>query len=127
MQDRDSLNLVRLEHFDLLEAARQRTILVERLLDIRERRRADAPQRPGRQRRLEQVARVHRPTRGRAGPDERVDLVDEQNRVRFLRQALQHLLDTLFEVAAVARSGDEGAEVERENSRIAQRLGHFGA
>ena len=77
----------RLEHFDLLEAARQRAILVERLLHVGERRRADAAQRARRQRRLQQVAGVHRPARRRAGADERVDLVDEEDRVLLLARA----------------------------------------
>jgi hypothetical protein len=46
LQDLDRLRLGRLKHFDLLEAARQRAILVERLLHIGERRRSDAPQFP---------------------------------------------------------------------------------
>ena len=124
-QDLERLGLGRLEHVDLLEPARQRAILVERLLDVVERRRADAAQRAVRQRRLEQVAGVHRAARRRAGADERVDLVDEEDRVLFLLQPLEHLLDALLEVAAVARAGDERAEVERVDLRRPQHVGHL--
>jgi hypothetical protein len=63
LKNLDRFLLARLEHLDLLKPTRQRAILVERLLDIGERRRTDATQRAGRQRRLQQVARVHRAAR----------------------------------------------------------------
>ena len=99
-------------------------ILVERLLDVVERRRADAAQRAAGERRLEQVARVHRAAGRRAGADERVDLVDEEDRVRLLRQPVEHLLDALLEVAAVAGAGHERPEVERVDGGRLQHLGH---
>ena len=49
---------------------------------------------------------------GGAGTDERVDLVDEQHDVAAGLDLLEHLLEALLEVAAVAAAGDERAEVE---------------
>ena len=82
LENLDRLGFRRLEHLDLLEAARQRAILVERLLHVGERRRPDAAQRARRQRRLQQVAGIHRAARRRAGADQRVNLVDEEDGVR---------------------------------------------
>ena len=53
-----------------------------------------------------------------------MNLVDEQDGVLLLVQRIEHLLDALFEVTAVARAGHERAHVEREDLRGAQRLGH---
>ena len=114
-----------LEHVDLLETPRQPAILVERLLDVVERRRADAAQRAAGERRLEQVAGVHRAAGRGAGADERVDFVDEDDRVLLLRQPVEHLLHALLEVAAVARAGHERSEVERVDGGRLQHLGHF--
>ena len=69
-QDLDRLGFRRLEHVDLLEAARERPVAIERLLDVAERRRADAAEAAVGEGRLQQVAGVHRATRGRAGADE---------------------------------------------------------
>src|SRR5947209_3664909 len=44
--------------------------------------------------------------------DERVQLVDEQDDVAAGADLLEHLLEALLEVAAVAGPGDERAEVE---------------
>ena len=61
---------------------------------------------------------------GRTGSDERVDLVDEQDDVAAGADLLEHLLQPLLEVAAVAGAGDEGAEVEGVELLARQRLGH---
>src|SRR6185312_5124923 len=60
---------------------------------------------------------------GRAGADERVDLVDEQDDVAAGLDLLEDLLEALLEVAAVAAAGDECAEVERVQLLVAQRVG----
>ena len=61
-----------------LEAALERGVLLDVLAVLVERGRADAAQLAARERRLEHVGRVHRAL-GRAGADERVQLVDEQD------------------------------------------------
>ena len=54
-----------------------------------------------------------------------MDLVDEEDRVRLLLEPLQHLLDTLLEVAAISRPREQRAEIERVHLRVAQRFGHL--
>jgi hypothetical protein len=54
-----------------------------------------------------------------------VDLVDEQDDVAAGADLLEDLLQPLFEVTAVARTGDERAEVERVELLVLQRLGHL--
>ena len=58
-------------------------------------------------------------------PDERVQLVDEQHDVAAGLDLLQHLLEALLEVTAVARAGDERAQVERVDLLALERLGHL--
>jgi hypothetical protein len=53
-----------------------------------------------------------------------VDLVDEQDDVAAGLDLLQHLLEALLEVAAVARAGDQGPEVEGVELLVVQGLGH---
>src|SRR4028118_336066 len=76
------------------------------------------------QHRLEDAGGVDRALGG-TGPDERVDLVDEQDDVAAGADLLEHLLEALLEVTAVARPGDEGAEVEGVELLVLQRLGHL--
>ena len=63
-------------------------------------------------------------TLGGTGADERVDLVDEQQDVAARLDLLEHLLQALLEVAAVAGAGDEGTEVERVQLLVGERVGH---
>ncbi len=124
LQDLDGLGDRRLGHVDLLEAPRQRVVLLEDLPVLVVGRRADALQRAGRQRRLQQVRRVERAARRRAGADDRVDLVDEQDRLRIVGELLQHRLQALLEIAAVLGAGEQRAHVERVHLVFAQELGH---
>ena len=68
----------RLAHHHRLEAPLERRVLLDVLAVLVERGRADAAQLAARERRLEHVGRVHRAL-GRAGADQRVQLVDEQD------------------------------------------------
>ena len=77
-QDRDRVLDRRLADEHRLEAPRQRRVLLDVLLVFVERGRADAVQFAARQRRLEQVRRIHRAV-GLAGADQGVHLVDEQD------------------------------------------------
>ncbi len=74
----------RLDDVDLLEAPRERAILLEHAAVFLERRRTDAAQFAGGEHGLDQVRRVHRAARGGTRTDDRMDLVDEQDRVRLL-------------------------------------------
>ncbi len=113
----------RLDDVDLLEAACQRTVLLEDAAVFLERGRADAAQLARRQRRLDQVRGVHGAARRRPGTDDGVDLVDEEHRVGHLLQRGEHALEALFEVAAVLGPGYQRAQVERVNHCVGQHVG----
>ena len=68
------------------------------------------------------VAEIHRAAGRRAGADGRVDLVDEEDRLRPLRERRDDGLEALLEVAAEARAREQRAGVEREDFRVLQRL-----
>ena len=122
MQDVDRLLERRLLDHDRLEAALERRVALDVLAVLVERRRADALQLAARERRLEDVRRVDRAL-GRARADERVELVDEQDRVVRVAQLLDDLLEPLLELAAVLRPGHERADVEGQDALVEQRLG----
>ena len=124
LQDLDRLVDRRLDHVDLLEAPRQRVVLLEDAAVLVVGGRADALQLAGGEHRLEQVGRVQRAARGRAGADHGVDLVDEQDRVRVVDQLLQHRLQALLEIAAVLRAGEQRAHVERVDRALREQVGH---
>ncbi len=114
----------RLDDVDLLEATRQRLVFLEDAAVLVEGGRADALQRAARQRGLQQVGRIERSARGRAGADQRVDFVDEEDRVRIVLQLLEHPLQPLLEVAAVLGAGQQRAHVERVDARLVEDLRH---
>ncbi len=64
---------------------------------------------------------------GRTGADEGVQLVDEQHDVAAGLDLLEHLLQALLEVTAVAGAGDQRAEVEAVDLLVLERLGHVAA
>ncbi len=96
-----------------LEAPLQRRVLLDIFAILVERGRADAVQLAAGQRRLQQIAGVHRAF-GFAGADQRVHLVDEQDDLaRGLLDLVEHALQPLLELAAIFRAGDQRAQVER--------------
>jgi hypothetical protein len=125
LQDLDGLGHRRLADVDALEPPGQRAVALERVAVVLERRRADAAQVAVGQRRLEHVGGVHRAARGGAGADDRVDLVDEQDRLGVLGQHLDHRLEALLEVAAEAGAGQDRGHVEREHPVVGQRGRHL--
>ncbi len=72
---------------------------------------------------FEQVGGVHRAAGGGAGADHRMDFVDEQDRLLVLLDLLHHLLEALFEIAAIAGAGEQRAHVERVDGRAVQDFG----
>ena len=110
---------------DLLEAANERAVLLEILPVFLVGRRADAAQNALRQRGLQKVRGVHRAARGGARANHRMDLVDEENRVLVILDFLHDLLQALFEIAAIARAGEQRAHVEREHRRPGENLRHL--
>ena len=123
LEDLDRVGERRLVDLDRLEAAFEGGVLLDVLAVLVERGGADRLQLAAGEHRLEDRRRVDRPFGG-AGADEGVDLVDEQQDVAAALDLLEHLLEALLEVAAVAAAGDEGAEVERVQLLAAQRVGH---
>src|ERR1043165_9681457 len=122
-QDGDRVLDRRLADVDRLEAPLQRRVLLDVLLVLVERRGADGAQLAARERRLEHVRRVHRPFR-RAGADERVQLVDEEDDRAFaLLDFLDDRFEAVFEIAAGLRAGDHRAEVEGDDALVLEPLG----
>ena len=126
-QDRDRLLDRRLVDEDRLEAPLERGVLLDVLAVLVERRRADRVQLAAGEHRLEQVRGVHRAL-GRAGADDRVELVDEQDdRALGVLDLLEDGLEALLELAPELGAGDERAEVERDDPLVLERLGHVAA
>ena len=77
--------------------------------------------------RLEHVAGVHRAL-GRAGADDGVQLVDEQQDAPFAGlDLLEHRLEPLLELAPVLRARHERAHVEREDRPVLEAFGDVAA
>ena len=107
---------------DLLEAALQGGVALEVLAVLLERRGADRLQLAAGQGRLEDRGRVDRAL-GRAGADEVVELVDEQDDVAALGDLLHHLLEALLELAAVLGARDQRRQVKRVDLLALEQLG----
>ena len=123
LEDLDRVGHGRLLDLDRLEAALEGGVLLEVLAVLVERGGADGLQLAAGEHRLEDRGRVDRALGG-TGTDEGVELVDEQDDVAAGADLLEHLLEPLLEVAAVAGAGDERAEVERVELLAGERLGH---
>jgi hypothetical protein len=61
---------------------------------------------------------------GAAGADQRVQLVDEQDRVLGAADLVHHRLDAFFELAAVLGAGDHHGQVEHDDPLVGQQFGH---
>ncbi len=125
LHDLDRVLDRRLVDIDLLEAADERAILLEILAIFLVGRRADAAQGSLGKSRLEQIRRIHRPAGGGAGADDRVNLVDEEDRFLVVFDLLHHLFQPLFEIAAIARAGKQRAHIEGKDSRVGEHFRHF--
>ncbi len=125
LEDGDGVLDRRFVDVDLLEPAHQSAVLLEVLAVFLVGGRAHAADRARSQSRLEQIRGIHRAAGGGAGTDHCVDFVDEQDGVRVGFELLEHLLQALLEVAAVAGAGQQRAHVEREHGRRSQNLRHF--
>ena len=89
-----------------------------------QRRGADAMQFAARQRRLQQVAGIHRAF-GLSGADDGVQFVDEQNDAARLGLHFgEHGFQPLLELAAIFGAGDERAHVEGQQLLVLQAFGH---
>jgi hypothetical protein len=124
LQDLDRVGHRRLVHVDLLEAPNQSTVLLEMLAVFLIGGRADAAQRAGLERWLQQVRGIHRAARGGARADHRVDLVDEHDRAGIGLDLAHHGLEPLLEIAAIAGAGQQRTHVELEDGGIGQHVRH---
>ena len=79
---------------------------------------------PGGEHRLDEVGRVHDAAGRRAGADDGVNLVDEENRPLFLVELGQDRLQPLLEVSPVLGAGEQGAQIERVDVGLRQHLRH---
>ena len=57
-------------------------------------------------------------------PDERMQLVDEDDDVRVVGQLLHDRLEALFELTAILRAGDDQRDVEGEDPLVRQEMRH---
>ena len=101
-----------------LEAPFERRVPLDVLAVVVERGGADALELTTGQRRLQDVGCVDR-TFGRARTDERVELIDEEDRVVGAAKLLDDLLEALLELAAVLGPGHERAYVQRQDAFVA--------
>ena len=122
-QNRDRVLHGRLTDVHRLEAALEGRILLDVLAIFVERGGTNHAQFPAGEHRLEHVAGVH----GAFGfpcTDDRVHLVDKHHELPFgARDLLEHGLESLFEFAAELGTGNEGAQVEREERLAFESLG----
>ncbi len=125
LQDLDRILDRGLVHVDLLEPAQQGAVLFEMVAEFLVGGRADAADRTRTERRLQKVRRIHRPAAGRTRADDRVDFVDEQDRVRHPFEFGDDLLQSLLEIAAIAGAREQRAHVERIDHGFRQHFGHF--
>ncbi len=110
---------------NLLEAALQRSVLLDVLAVFVERGRAHAVQLAAREGRLEHVARVHGAL-GLAGADHGVELVDEDDGLALvLGEFIQHALEALLELAAELGTREQRGHVKREHALALERVGHL--
>ncbi len=109
---------------DRLKAAFEGRVLFDVLAIFVERGGADATQLAAGQRRLEQVGRIAAAL-GRAGTDDGVQLVDEQNDAAAGGlDFAEHGLEPFFELAAKLGAGDQRAQVERDDALVLEALRH---
>src|SRR6185312_8201684 len=114
----------RLADVDRLEATFEGRVLLDVLAVFIERGGADRPQLAAGERRLEQVAGVHRAFR-LASAHDRVQLVDEQDDPAFaLRDFLDDRFEPVFKLAAEFGARDQSAHVERDDLLVLQHIRH---
>ena len=123
LEDENGVGDGRLFHLDRLEAALERRVLLQVLAVLLEGGGADGLQLAAGQHRLEDAGGVDR-SLGRPGPDQGVDLVDEEDDVAACPDLFEDLLQPLLEVTAVARAGDEGTEIEGVEVLVGERVGN---
>ena len=124
LENLDGLRERRLVDLDRLETALECSVLLDVLAVFVQRGGTDGLQLPAGQHRLEDAGGVDG-SFGRTRTHQRVHLVDEQDDVAAGADLLEHLLQPLFEIAAVARTGHQRTEIQGVELLVFERLGHL--
>src|SRR5229473_2681598 len=117
LDDQDGLILAGGGDFHRLEAALEGTVLFDGLAVFTWSGRADALNFSAGERRFQNVGGVERAF-GRAGANEGVQFIDEDDGVLALHQFFHDGFEALFELAAVFRARDDEREIERKNALV---------
>ena len=121
--DLDGVFFVGRRDLDGLEAALERAVFLDGLAVFGRRGGADALNFAAGERGLEDVGGVERAF-GRAGADQGVQLVDEDDGVLILHQLFHDGLEALFKLAAIFGSGDDEGQIEREDALVGEEAGN---
>ena len=120
-QDGDGFDITgRIDH-DHLEASLQRTVLLDVLAVFIERRGTDALKFSAAQGGLQNVGRIDCAFRSTSS-NQRVQLVDEQDRVACAADFIHHCFDAFFELTAVLCAGDHHGEVKNDDALVTQQF-----
>ena len=125
-QDRNGFVNGRLRHDHRLEPALQRGVLFNVLAVFREGRRADDLNFSARERRLEDICRVHRPF-GVARADQIVYLVDHKDDVAELFDLLDEALHAAFKLTAELRARDQRRQIHQIDLFVQQLIRNIAA
>src|SRR5450755_2867191 len=128
LQTQEDLNRLlyrRLDHVDLLKTPCERVILFEDAAIFLISGRADAAQLAVRLYRFNEIGSIHDAAGCGARTDDRVDLIDEQDRAGLLLQLRDDALQTLLEITAIFRAGDKSAHVECVHRAVGEHIGHL--
>ncbi|MNV36826.1 hypothetical protein D3C71_1283190 [compost metagenome] len=125
LEDVDGFGHAGLHHVHLLETARQRCIFFEDATVFREGRCTNALELAAGKRGLEQVGGIQRAARRGTRTDQRMDLVDEQNRIGLVLQRLENALEALLKITPVLGACQQCAHVERVDRGLGQDFRHI--
>src|SRR5690606_34307232 len=106
LEDGDRLLDGGLDNFDRLKTASEGSVALERSVLV-PRGSPDTTELPAGERRLDEVRGVDRPSLGATRPNDRVDLVDEEDGTRPVLECGQDPFQALLEIPAVARAGQQ--------------------
>ena len=112
-------------NINLLEAARQRPVLVEDAAIFLVGGRANAADFTRSQQRFQQVGRIHHAARGCARADNGMDFVDKQDLIRRLFQFVQERFQTFLKIAAILGACQQCAEIEGVHSAVFNHIRHL--
>ncbi len=122
-QNADGVRFVGRRNFDGLEAALERTVLLDGLAIFARRGGADALDLAARKSGLQDIGGIER-TFGRSGAHQGVQLIDEDDGVLILHQLLHDGFQPLFELAAIFRAGDDERKIESQDALVGQERRH---